>query len=87
VIDNVTLGPRKVLKMSKAVAEDRARWLLDRIGLAEKADAFPDRLSGGQQQRVAIVRAVAMRPKPLLLDETTSAPSALPNPKAASMKP
>ena len=73
VLDNVTLGPRKVLKLSKADADERARWLLERIGLAEKADAYPDRLSGGQQQRVAIVRAMAMRPKLLLLDEITSA--------------
>ncbi|MBM3660570.1 MAG: amino acid ABC transporter ATP-binding protein [Actinobacteria bacterium] len=73
VIDNVMLAPRKVLGVSKADAADRARWLLDRIGLADKADAFPDRLSGGQQQRVAIVRAMAMRPKVLLLDEITSA--------------
>ena len=73
VLDNVTLGPRKVLKMSKSDAEDRARFLLERIGLADKGDAYPDRLSGGQQQRVAIVRAMAMRPKLLLLDEITSA--------------
>ena len=73
VIDNVTLGPRKVLKMSGKDAEERAHFLLDRIGLADKADAYPDRLSGGQQQRVAIVRAMAMRPKLLLLDEITSA--------------
>jgi len=73
VLDNVTLGPRKVLKMSRSDAEDRARFLLERIGLADKGDAYPDRLSGGQQQRVAIVRAMAMRPKLLLLDEITSA--------------
>jgi polar amino acid transport system ATP-binding protein len=73
VIDNVTLGPRKVLKMSGKDAEERAHFLLDRIGLADKADAYPDRLSGGQQQRVAIVRALAMQPDLLLLDEITSA--------------
>jgi len=73
VLDNVTLGPRKVLKMSSKDAAERAHFLLERIGLADKADAYPDRLSGGQQQRVAIVRAMAMRPKLLLLDEITSA--------------
>ena len=73
VIDNVTLGPRKVLGLSRADAHERATELLDRIGLAEKADAYPDRLSGGQQQRVAIVRALAMQPDLLLLDEITSA--------------
>ena len=73
VMQNVTLGPRQARKMSKAAAEGRARELLDRFGLADKAEAYPDSLSGGQQQRVAVVRAIAMSPKLLLLDEITSA--------------
>jgi polar amino acid transport system ATP-binding protein len=73
VLDNVTLGPRKVLKRRKAEAEADGMRLLERFGLAEKATQFPDRLSGGQQQRVAIVRALAMQPDLLLLDEVTSA--------------
>jgi polar amino acid transport system ATP-binding protein len=73
VIDNVTLAPIKALGRSKAQARGQARELLERIGLSEKADEFPDRLSGGQQQRVAIVRALAMSPKLMLLDEITSA--------------
>jgi polar amino acid transport system ATP-binding protein len=73
VMRNVTLAPMKVLDLSAADAADRARQLLDRFGLADKADEFPDRLSGGQQQRVAIVRALAMQPEIMLLDEVTSA--------------
>jgi polar amino acid transport system ATP-binding protein len=73
VLDNVTLGPRRVLGLGRAPAEQRARDLLARIGLAEKASEYPDRLSGGQQQRVAIVRSLAMGPRLLLLDEVTSA--------------
>ena len=73
VLRNVTLAPIKVLKLSRAAAEDRAMTLLTRFGLAEKAKEYPDRLSGGQQQRAAIVRALAMDPMVLLLDEITSA--------------
>jgi polar amino acid transport system ATP-binding protein len=73
VLDNVTLAPRKVLKRSRRDAEADAMALLERFGLADKATDYPDRLSGGQQQRVAIVRALAMRPHLLLLDEVTSA--------------
>jgi polar amino acid transport system ATP-binding protein len=73
VLGNVTLAPVKVLKLSKAAAEDRAMALLTRFGLADKAREYPDRMSGGQQQRVAIVRALAMDPMVLLLDEITSA--------------
>jgi polar amino acid transport system ATP-binding protein len=73
VLDNVMLAPTKVRGVSRHEARDRARDLLKRIGLAEKAQEFPDRLSGGQQQRVAIARALAMEPKLMLLDEITSA--------------
>ena len=73
VLANVTLGPRKALGLSPKEAEERARELLARFGLADKVDEYPDRLSGGQQQRVAIVRALAMRPRLMLLDEVTSA--------------
>jgi polar amino acid transport system ATP-binding protein len=73
VLRNVMLAPVKVGGLSRAEAHDRARDLLARVGLADKADAYPDRLSGGQQQRVAIVRALAMGPRVLLLDEITAA--------------
>ena len=73
VIGNVTLGPRKVLGLDRGAAEVAADRLLERFGLADKREDYPDRLSGGQQQRVAIVRALAMDPSLLLLDEVTSA--------------
>ena len=73
VLDNVTLAPTVVHGRSKTEAREEAEALLARIGLADKAAEFPDRLSGGQQQRVAIVRALAVRPRVLLLDEITSA--------------
>ncbi|MEY2553127.1 MAG: polar amino acid transport system ATP-binding protein [Ilumatobacteraceae bacterium] len=73
VLQNVTLAPVKVLGLTKELAEERGIALLKRIGLDDKAKEYPDRLSGGQQQRVAIVRALAMEPHLMLLDEITSA--------------
>ena len=73
VLRNVILGPKEALKLSRRDAESRAIELLERFGLGEKRGEYPDRLSGGQQQRVAIIRALAMQPAVLLLDEITSA--------------
>ena len=73
VLDNITLAPMKVRKIDKSRAQQTAQDLLDRVGLGDKSDAYPNQLSGGQQQRVAIARALAMQPKVMLFDEPTSA--------------
>jgi len=73
VLDNVTLGPRKLRGLSRSEAEAQARALLEKVGLSHKADAMPASLSGGQKQRVAIARALAMKPRVMLFDEPTSA--------------
>ncbi|MEO6571072.1 MAG: amino acid ABC transporter ATP-binding protein [Ilumatobacteraceae bacterium] len=73
VLDNVTVGPRKVLRQDATTARTDGSALLQRLGLADRAGAYPDQLSGGQQQRVAIARSLAMRPEVMLLDEITSA--------------
>ncbi|GHH37558.1 amino acid ABC transporter ATP-binding protein [Streptomyces sp. CA-294286] len=73
ILENVTLGQVKVRKMDKKTAEEKARALLDRVGVGAQADKYPAQLSGGQQQRVAIARALAMEPKVMLFDEPTSA--------------
>jgi polar amino acid transport system ATP-binding protein len=73
VVDNVAIGPYKVLGTERAAAREQGRALLERLDLADRADAYPDQLSGGQQQRVAIARSLAMNPEVMLLDEITSA--------------
>ncbi|WP_336823417.1 amino acid ABC transporter ATP-binding protein [Sporosarcina sp. USHLN248] len=73
VIDNITISPIKIRKMAQRDAEELARQLLEKVGLSEKANAYPEQLSGGQMQRVAIARALAMKPKIMLFDEPTSA--------------
>lgn len=73
VLKNMTIAPMKLLKISKAEAEEKALKLLERVGLADRADSYPSQLSGGQKQRVAIVRALCMQPDVMLFDEPTSA--------------
>ena len=73
VLKNMTLAPMRLLKLSKEEAEERAMKLLERVGLADRAEAYPSQLSGGQKQRVAIVRALCMEPNVMLFDEPTSA--------------
>ena len=73
ILKNMTLAPRKLLKKSKAEAEEKAEALLKRVGLADRANAYPSQLSGGQKQRIAIVRALCMEPQVMLFDEPTSA--------------
>jgi polar amino acid transport system ATP-binding protein len=73
VVDNITLAPTRIDGLPRKEARERAMALLESVGMAEKADAYPDSLSGGQQQRVAIVRALAMQPRVMLLDEITAA--------------
>ncbi len=73
ILDNITVGPRRLLQMDKQSAQKRAMELLERVGLPEKANGYPGQLSGGQKQRIAIVRALAMNPDVMLFDEPTSA--------------